>query len=58
MKREVNMMHSESVKRNEKSENTKKGREEKGIVTDPFGSWTGVCEDDKYEKPVQDVDDL
>jgi hypothetical protein len=28
------------------------------IITDPFGSWTGVCEDNEYEKPIQDVDDL
>lgn len=27
------------------------------ILTDPFGSYTGVGEDPK-EKPVQDVDDL
>ena len=25
---------------------------------DPLGSWTGECLDDKYEKPIQDVDDL
>ena len=28
------------------------------INTDPFGSWTGVCTDDPYEKPIQDADDL
>lgn len=28
------------------------------INTDPDGSWTGVSTEDKYEKPVQDVDDL
>ena len=27
------------------------------ILTDPMGSYTGVCED-PYEKPVQDADDL
>lgn len=32
---------------------------EKRIETDPFGSYTGVCTDaDKYEEPIQDVDDL
>lgn len=25
---------------------------------DTLGSYTGVCTDDKYEKPVQDADDL
>ena len=25
---------------------------------DPFGSYTGTCEYDKYDKPVQDADDL
>ncbi len=29
-----------------------------GIITDPYGSWTGVNVENKYEKPVQDVDDL
>lgn len=29
----------------------------KKISTDPLGSYTGVPED-KYEKPVQDADDL
>lgn len=28
-----------------------------GVVTDPNGSYTGVCTP-KGEKPVQDVDDL
>ena len=28
------------------------------IVTDPFGSWTGVSVDDPYDKPIQDADDL
>lgn len=32
--------------------------EKQGIVTDPFGSWTGVPYDDIYDTPVQDVDDL
>ncbi len=29
-----------------------------GIITDPYGSWTGVNMENKYEKPIQDVDDL
>ena len=32
--------------------------EENTIITDPFGSWTGVDLSDNYEKPIQDVDDL
>ena len=28
------------------------------INTDPFGSYTGVDTENKYEIPVQDVDDL
>ena len=28
------------------------------IVTDPFGSYTGVPIDDPYSRPVQDADDL
>ena len=28
------------------------------IITDPFGSYTGVPVDDPYDKPVQDADDL
>ena len=28
------------------------------INTDPFGSYTGVNTEDKYEIPVQDADDL
>ena len=27
------------------------------IITDPFGSYTGLVKD-PYEKPVQDADDL
>ena len=32
-------------------------REENRIVTDPFGSYTGLVKDPE-EKPVQDADDL
>ena len=28
------------------------------IITDPYGSYTGVNIDDPHELPVQDVDDL
>ena len=32
-------------------------KKEVPIVTDPFGSYTGLVKD-PYEKPVQDADDL
>ena len=32
-------------------------KKEKKIQTDPFGSYTGRCEN-PLEKPVQDADDL
>ena len=32
-------------------------KDEKKIVTDPFGSYTGISQN-PYEKPVQDADDL
>ena len=32
-------------------------KNKKKIVTDPFGSYTGIPAD-KQEKPVQDADDL
>ena len=38
--------------------NAKKDTPNNEIITDPFGSWTGVPVDDPYEKPVQDADDL
>ena len=28
------------------------------IITDPFGSWTGVPIDNVFDIPIQDVDDL
>jgi hypothetical protein len=28
------------------------------IITDPFGSYTGVPTEDPYDKPIQDADDL
>ena len=31
---------------------------ESEIITDPFGSYTGVPTDDPYDKPIQDADDL
>ena len=53
MKREINM------RKNNDQRNTKKGEEQGRIITDPFGSYTGVPLDSyNDEKPVQDVDDL
>ena len=37
--------------------NVVKKKEEEKIVTDPFGSYTGLVKD-PHEKPVQDADDL
>ena len=57
MKREVNMRptnHEHSEEKLKKNSTEKRER----IITDPFGSWTGVCEDDKFETPIQDADDL
>lgn len=34
-----------------------KEKKEEIIITDPFGSYTGLVKDPK-EKPVQDADDL
>ena len=34
-----------------------KEKKESIIVTDPFGSYTGLVKD-PYDKPVQDADDL
>ena len=48
----------------ESNESKREGKKEKNslqgerIITDPFGSWTGVSQDDIYAQPVQDVDDL
>ena len=47
---------------NSKKRNNEEGRasssSEDRIITDPFGSWTGVVLNDSHETPVQDVDDL
>ena len=43
-----------SIEKGNRSTNVHKSE----IITDPFGSWTGTPTDGKYEKPVQDVDDL
>ena len=45
-------------KNNNKQRNkTKNNTETKGSIFDPNGSWTGVPLD-KFEKPIQDADDL
>ena len=57
MKREVNMRATNPACTDKNIEtDTKKSK--KRIITDPFGSWTGVCENDKYDTPIQDADDL
>ena len=55
MKKQNNARSGASENKIKKSEAIDK---ENRIITDPFGSWTGVVEDNIYEKPVQDVDDL
>ncbi|MBR2344123.1 MAG: hypothetical protein IKA64_07710 [Clostridia bacterium] len=60
MKREINMRRGgegHTEKQHTKNEGAKMSTDER-INTDPFGMWTGVPTDDKYEKPVQDADDL
>ena len=58
MKREINMIASPVSKKKKENKNTALNKHDSEITTDPFGSWTGVCSDNKYEKPVQDADDL
>ena len=63
MRREINMC---KIGKQPENCNSKPKREAKGyresrednIIVDPNGSYTGVCIDDKYSKPIQDVDDL
>ena len=52
------MQHKSPLERKAKpgGENMKEKKEEK-IITDPFGSYTGLVKDPN-EKPVQDADDL
>ena len=59
MKKQKGITHCDKEKEqgtatNNEAANTSENR----IITDPFGSWTGVPTDDKYEMPIQDVDDL
>lgn len=53
MKREAN-----SIKTKQTEEYTESFATKGSINTDPNGMWTGVNTEDKYEKPIQDVDDL
>ena len=43
--------------KNKKENKTNKNNKKEKIISDPDGSWTGVPLD-KYEKPIQDADDL
>ena len=66
MKREVNMRtptestkgKSADIKNTSTPISDPQKDKESRIITDPFGSWTGVPEDDYFDKPIQDVDDL
>ena len=42
---------------NRKKKTLKKGADMHS-EEDALGSYTGVCSEDKYEKPIQDADDL
>ena len=60
MKKEINMRKKlviDSVKTERYNEPADMCADN-SINTDPDGMWTGVSTADKYEKPVQDVDDL
>lgn len=57
MKREVNMRPANQENSEQKLKTNESARKER-IITDPFGSWTGVCDDDKFDSPIQDADDL
>ena len=58
MKREINMLYNGKNKTKKIGEPADmKG--EGSIITDPNGSYTGVpAIGEKYEPPIQDVDDL
>ena len=45
------------MKKEKKPVEATNGRQDGPIVTDPYGSYTGRSEN-RYEVPVQDVDDL
>ena len=56
MKKEVNMRSAPDKKKSIKPPYVAKMDPDGRIVTDPYGSYTGVSADG--EKPIQDVDDL
>lgn len=58
MKKEINMIKSKTQSGKYSSTSRKSDYDHDKIITDPFGSWTGVDVDNKYDKPIQDVDDL
>lgn len=55
MREKVNMSAIKN-KNTDKKHNDENSKDR--INTDPFGSWTGVCKDDRYDLPIQDADDL
>lgn len=66
MKREVNMRTPAEKSKGKSTDNIHvtppladpKMEIESRIIADPLGSWTGVPEDDYFDKPIQDADDL
>ena len=55
MKKEINMRKELTKKEKGSAFNLKA---DSAINTDPYGSYTGVSTDNKYERPIQDADDL
>ena len=55
MKKEINMLNKHLK---EKGNASLSFATNDKINTDPDGMWTGVCTENQFEKPVQDVDDL
>jgi hypothetical protein len=66
MKREVNMRTPTEDQKGKGTQSIKKKTPvvdpkadlDSRIITDPLGSWTGVPEDNFFDKPIQDADDL
>ena len=60
MKKEINMRKQSGIesKKTECNSIPADMKADNAINTDPDGMWTGVSTVNRYEKPVQDVDDL
>lgn len=56
MKKEINMLKNK--KNTDETSKQLSFAADNRINTDPDGMWTGVSSENKYEEPIQDVDDL